>query len=131
MRRVTVAQPVGVQFQIGKFPPLTYYKSDCLTRQVCTSSLPFEDEVRWRAAPQRLEQSHCVGAVGVTALAQKLSQQQLVTPDAVSSCGVVIELRDKASALWRSMPANTAGRFVVSRIFTLSRNDRDACVGGI
>ena len=41
----------------------------------------------------------CFGAIGATALANELPQQQLVAPDAVSSFGMVIKLRDKRQSL--------------------------------
>ena len=69
----------------------------------------------------------CPSTVGATALPKELAHQQLVALDDVSSFGVVIELGNERQYF---MTLHTCQyrwqicrRFVVSRFFTLSRND--------
>ena len=50
----------GCSSRSVRLPPLPHCECNCLTCQVCPWPLPFEDEIKWCAAAQRLKQSHCV-----------------------------------------------------------------------
>ena len=59
---MAVSKFVGMQLKVSELSPFAHCKRDCLTCQVCSWSLPFEDVVGWCAAAQRLKQIQRVAA---------------------------------------------------------------------